>query len=127
MNVKTEKSQIYLLAGTDEFDVSRHAKELVASGYVGDVMACHVSVARGGVLQRPSDRTWQKDNALGATTLTIACGHTIDALRFIVGDFSWVSAVVSTQATQWFETDTKQYVDVTGPDNVLVSGRLANG
>lgn len=104
-----------------------HARELVVGGYVGDVMACHVSVARSGVLQRPSDRTWQKDNALGATTLTIACGHTIDALRFIVGDFSWVSAVVSTQATQWFETDTKKYVDVTGPDNVLVSGRLAKG
>jgi predicted dehydrogenase len=35
--------------------------------------------------------------------------------------------VVSTQATQWFETDTKEYVDVTAPDNVLVSGRLAKG
>jgi len=104
-----------------------YARELVADGYLGEVMACHVSVARSGVLQRPSDRTWQKDSALGATTLTIACGHTIDALRFIVGDFTWVSGVVSTQATQWFETDTKQYVDVTSPDNVLVSGRLAKG
>jgi len=102
-----------------------YARELVAGGYVGEVMACYASVARDGVLQRPSDRTWQKDVALGATTLTIACGHTIDALRFIVGDFTWVSAVVSTQAKQWYETDTKQYVDVTAPDNVLVNGRLA--
>ena len=105
----------------------RYARDLVADGYVGEVMACHVSVARGGVLQRPSDRTWQKDNSLGAHTLTIPGGHTIDALRYIVGDFSSVSAVVSTQARQWFETDTQRYVDVDAPDNVLVSGRLANG
>ena len=105
----------------------RYARDLVADGYVGEVMACHVSVARGGVLQRPSDRTWQKDKSLGASTLNIPGGHTIDALRFIVGDFSSVSAVVSTQARQWYETDTQRYVDVDAPDNVLVSGRLANG
>ncbi len=105
----------------------RYARDLVADGYVGEVMACHVSVARGGVLRRPSDRTWQKDKSLGASTLNIPGGHTIDALRFIVGDFSSVSAVVSTQARQWFETDTQRYVDVDAPDNVLVSGRLANG
>ena len=104
-----------------------YARDLVADGYVGEVMACHVSVSRGGVLQRPSDRTWQKDDSLGASTLTIPGGHTIDALRFIVGEFSSVSAVVSTQARQWFETDTQRYVDVTASDNVLVSGRLANG
>ena len=48
-------------------------------------------------------------------------------MRFVVGDFSHVSSVVSTQANQWFETDTNNMVDVTSPDNVLVSGRLANG
>ena len=104
-----------------------YARDLVADGYVGEVMACHVSVARGGILNWPSDRSWQKDASLGANTLTIAHGHTIDALRFIVGDFSSVSAVVSSQARQWLETDTQRYVDVTSPDNVLVSGRLASG
>ena len=104
-----------------------YARDLVADGYVGEVMACHVSVARGGILNWPSDRSWQKDADLGANTLTIAHGHTIDALRFIVGDFSSVSAVVSTQARRWLETDTQRYVDVTSPDNVLVSGRLASG
>ena len=104
-----------------------YARDLVADGYVGEVMACHVSVARGGILNWPSDRSWQKDASLGANTLTIAHGHTIDALRFIVGDFSSVSAVVSTRARQWLETDTQRHVDVTSPDNVLVSGRLASG
>jgi predicted dehydrogenase len=104
-----------------------HMKELVESGYVGEVMSCHVSLSRGGLLERASDRTWQRDNSLGANTLTIAFGHTVDALRYVVGDFSKVASVVSTQASQWLETDTGKLVDVTSPDNVLLSGRLANG
>jgi predicted dehydrogenase len=28
---------------------------------------------------------------------------------------------------QWFESDTKRYVDVTSPDNVLLAGRLDGG
>ena len=104
-----------------------YAKDLVESGYVGDVMSCHVSRINGGVLQRTSDRTWQREVHLGANTLTIACGHTIDALRFVVGNFSHVSSVVSTQAKEWLEVDTKQMVDVSSPDNIMVSGKLANG
>src|SRR5581483_5304105 len=75
-----------------------HLKELVAAGYVGEVMAVRVSLVRDGVLSRPSHRTWQRDAELGANTLTIANGHTIDAMRFVAGDFAELSAVVATQA-----------------------------
>ena len=104
-----------------------YLKELVAQGYVGDVLSCHLSLVRGGSLERHSTRTWQRDNELGAHTLTIASGHSIDALRFVVGDFSHVSAVVSTQVGEWLETDTGKRLEVTSPDNILVSGRLEKG
>ncbi len=104
-----------------------HMKELVEEGYVGEITSCSVRLIRGGVLERPSGRTWQRDDELGATTLTIAAGHSIDALRFVAGEFKEVSSVVSTQVPQWLETDTQQMLDVTAPDNILVSGRLANG
>jgi predicted dehydrogenase len=104
-----------------------YMKEQIESGYVGQVLACHVSFMRNGHLQRPSDRTWQRDVTLGANTLTISNGHAIDALRFVVGDFSRVGAMVTTQAKQWLETDTKKLVDVTSPDNILVNGVLVNG
>ena len=45
----------------------------------------------------------------------------------VVGELAEVSAIVSTQVPQWFETDTKKYVDVTSPDNIMVHGRLENG
>jgi predicted dehydrogenase len=100
---------------------------LVAAGYVGEVMAVHVSLMREGVLTRRSHRTWQRDAALGANTLTFANGHTIDAMRFVVGDFARLSAVVSTQAKQWLDIGTNTWLDVTSPDNILTSGRLKNG
>src|SRR5215212_1039032 len=104
-----------------------YMKEQIAAGYVGDVLACHVTSMRDGTLERPSNRTWQRDASLGANTLTIANGHVIDALRFVAGNFVRMSCLVTTQAPQWYEPDTKQFVDVTSPDNVLVSGKLASG
>jgi predicted dehydrogenase len=104
-----------------------YMNELIESGYLGDIMAVHVSVIRDGVLSRSSNRTWQRDVELGANTLTIAAGHTVDAMRFVAGDFGRLSAVVATQAKQWLDTGSGTLLDVTSPDNVLLSGRLANG
>jgi predicted dehydrogenase len=104
-----------------------HLKELVAAGFVGELMAVHVMLMREGVLSRPSHRTWQRDADLGANTLTIANGHTVDAMRFVTGDFHRLSAVVATQAKQWLDTGSNTWLDVTSPDNVLISGSLANG
>lgn len=104
-----------------------HMKALIESGYVGEVLACHVTCMRDGAVARPSSRTWQRDITQGANTLTIANGHVIDALRFIAGDFTRVAAMVTTQSPKWFETDTKTWVDVTSPDNVLVNGKLKGG
>jgi predicted dehydrogenase len=104
-----------------------YMKELIEGGSLGEIMAVHVSVIRDGGLSRPSNRTWQRDVELGANTLTIATGHTVDALRFVAGDFGRLSAVVATQAKQWLDTGSGTLLDVTSPDNVLLSGRLANG
>ncbi len=104
-----------------------YMKEQVDAGYVGEIMAVHVCLMRDGVLSRPSHRTWQRDALLGANTLTIANGHTVDAMRFVAGDLNRLSTVVATRAKQWLDTGTNTLVDVTSPDNVLLSGRLANG
>jgi predicted dehydrogenase len=104
-----------------------YLKEQVEAGYVGEVLACHADCMRDGALERPSNRAWQRDVTLGANPLTIANGHVIDALRFVVGDFARVSCMVTTQAKQWYETDTKKMVDVTSPDNIMVNGKLARG
>src|SRR4029434_849084 len=104
-----------------------YMKEQIEAGFVGEVLSCHADCMRDGALERPSSRTGQRDASLGANPLTIANGHVIDALRFVAGNFTRVSAMLTTQARQWYETDTKKMVDVTAPDNILVSGKLASG
>ena len=104
-----------------------YMKEQIESGALGEITACRVSLMRDGVLERTASRTWQRDITLGANTLTIANGHTIDALRFVAGNFKRLTCRITTQVPQWYETDTKRYVNVTSPDNVLVSGQLASG
>ena len=104
-----------------------YMKEQIEAGYVGEVLSCHATSMRDGALERPSSRTWQREAGLGANTLTIATGHVIDALRFVAGPFARVACLVTTQARHWYETDTRQRVEVTSPDNVLVSGQLASG
>jgi predicted dehydrogenase len=75
-----------------------YMKELIEDGFVGEVLSCHADCMRDGALERPSTRNWQRDVTLGANPLTIANGHVIDALRFVVGDFARVSCMVTTQA-----------------------------
>jgi len=104
-----------------------YLRELVKDGYVGQVLSVHMRQMGSGVLSRPADRTWQRDVTLGANTLTITFGHSMDALCMVAGELAEVAATLSTQVPQWFESDTKRYVDVTSPDNVLLNGRLENG
>ena len=104
-----------------------YVKELIDDGYVGEVLSCHVTTMRDGALERHSSRNWNLDISQGANTLTIANGHVIDALRFVLGDFKRVSCMVTTQVQKMYETDTQKYIDVTSPDNVRVSGQLVRG
>ena len=49
-----------------------YIKELIDTGYVGEVLSCHVTTMRGGAFERPSSDTWNLDASQGANTLTIA-------------------------------------------------------
>ena len=104
-----------------------YIKELIDEGYVGEVLSCQVTTMRDGALERPASRNWNLDASQGANTLTIANGHVIDALRMVLGDFKRVACMVTTQVQEIYETDTRQYVEVTSPDNVRVSGQLERG
>jgi predicted dehydrogenase len=104
-----------------------YMRELIQQGYVGQVLSVNMMLMNSGVLTRTADRTWQRDVTLGANTLTITFAHVFDAMCMVVGELTEVSALVSTQVPQWFESDTKRYVDVTSPDNIMIHGRLESG
>lgn len=103
----------------------RYARELVQEGYVGDLVAVRCGAVSQAVTRRGPGRIWQSDRKNGANTLTIAAGHTIDALCFVVGEIDEVSARLATRITEWHNTDTGETVPVDSPDWISLSGRLA--
>jgi predicted dehydrogenase len=104
-----------------------YARELVQQGYVGEVLAVRCSAVSQAVTQRGPGRIWQSNRKNGANTLTIAAGHTVDALCFVVGEIDEVLARLATRITEWHNTDTGETVPVDSPDWISLSGRLASG
>ncbi|HEY8692558.1 MAG TPA: Gfo/Idh/MocA family oxidoreductase [Chloroflexota bacterium] len=104
-----------------------YARELVEQGYIGEVLAVNFSSVSRAVTQRGEGRIWQGNRNNGANTLTIAAGHAIDALCFVLGEFNEVFARLATSITAWHNTDTGETVTVDSPDWVSLSGRLERG
>ncbi len=101
-----------------------YARELIQQGYIGEVLAVDFAYIGQATTRRGNGRIWQSDRKAGANILTIGGGHAIDALSFVLGDFTEVSARLATIVTEWHNTDTGQTVPVDSPDWVSVSGRL---
>src|SRR5207247_9091611 len=101
-----------------------YARELVEPGHIGEVLSVNASYISQAVTQRGAGRIWQGDRRNGANTLTIAGGHAIDALCFVLGEFAEVSARLATNITEWHNTDTGETMKVNSPDWISVDGRL---
>ncbi len=102
-------------------------REMVDEGYVGEVLACNMTLFRDGLYQRGAHGAWMANRENGATTLSISAGHTIDALCMCLGEFKEVSARVTTQVKEWETGEPGKTVAVNASDNVLVNGQLTNG
>jgi predicted dehydrogenase len=104
-----------------------YVRELVRDGYVGEVLGVNFVSTSQAVTERGAGRIWQGDRRNGANTLTIAGGHAIDALCFILGEFEEVSARLAVNLDEWHNPETGENVKVDSPDWISVSGRLVSG
>lgn len=108
--------------------VINRVRDLVAQGYVGQVLSCTLIVSLQGwgpTIDRPS--TYLLDRANGATLLSIIGGHSIDALCFCLGEFRELSATLATQRKQSTVIETGESIEMTAHDQILVNGTLKNG
>ncbi len=105
----------------------RYAHDLVAEGYVGEVLTANLSIMTGAQYERGSGRVWQRLASNGANTLTIAGGHSIDAMCAVLGEFTELTARATTRVTEWLDTDANQRLEVDSPDTISIAGRLDSG
>ena len=107
-----------------------YLRQLIADGFVGDVLSTTL-VGRGGgwggSIAEKRISAYLLDRANGATMLTIPVGHTLAALMEVLGEIAEVSAVLASRRTSALAVDTGETLSMSAPDQVLVSGLLANG
>jgi predicted dehydrogenase len=105
----------------------QYARDLVADGYVGEVLSATLVVTCSLPVETGPGRIWQADRAAGGNSLSMVGGHSIDALCFVLGEPAVVAARMAIQVPQWRNTETGEWVDVTAPDTTSIIGRLAGG
>ena len=105
----------------------RYTRDLIAQGFVGQVLAVTMAMISPGAPERARSKAWEAKLSGGVSALTIRGMHSIDPLCMCVGEFTEVSGRVATQIKQWKITDTGEMIDVEVPDNVLVHGVVTSG
>ena len=107
-----------------------YLRQLVADGFVGEVLSTTLVARRSDFTSTiPNKKTYGYllDRANGANLLTIPLGHTLAALRDVLGNVAELSAVLAIRQTAVLVIDTGEILERTAPDQVLVSGLLESG
>src|SRR2546427_10204424 len=102
-------------------------QELLGDGYVGEVLSTTMvglSVP-GAVLGQPNAYMLDKTN--GANVLTIAVGHSLDILNYVLGEFADLSAVSDLRRPLITIEETGEQIVKTAADQIAGIGTLTSG
>ncbi|MEV7866823.1 Gfo/Idh/MocA family oxidoreductase [Streptomyces sp. NPDC088124] len=108
--------------------VVRYLRDLIADGYVGEVLSTTLVGSGGGWGRAVPERTaYVADRANGATLLTVPFGHTLDALTMVLSGFDSLTATTATRRPEVRIAETGAPLAMTAEDQIAVTGRLASG
>src|SRR5712691_9802972 len=102
-------------------------QELLSDGYVGEVLSTTMvglSVP-GDVVIQPNVYMLDRNN--GANLLTVAVGHSLDALNHVLGEFTDLSAVSAIRRPLITAEESREQIVKTAIDQIVVIGTLSSG
>jgi predicted dehydrogenase len=102
-------------------------QELLSDGYVGEVLSTTmvgISVPGGAVVQA---NAYMLDETNGANILTIAVGHSLDTLTYVLGEFADLSAVSDLRRPLISIEGTGEQIVKTAADQIALIGTLTSG
>src|SRR5438132_1235165 len=105
-----------------------YVRDLVEQGYVGEVLSSTL-VGSGmgwGPTVEPSN-AYLNDKRNGATMLSIAVGHTADALCYCLGEVRELSATTAMRRETFTIAGTDESIPMNADDQVAVTGLLESG
>jgi predicted dehydrogenase len=102
-------------------------QQLIHDGYLGEVLSTTMvglSVP-GNIVGQPNAYMLDKTN--GANLLTIAIGHSLDTLNYVLGEFANLSAVSDLRRPLITIDETGQQIVKTAADQIAIIGTLTSG
>jgi predicted dehydrogenase len=102
-------------------------RELLSDGYVGEVLSTTLvglSVP-GDVVVQPN--AYMLDRKNGANLLTVAVGHSLDILNYVLGEFAELSAVSDIRRPLITAEESREQITKTAADQIAVIGTLTSG
>jgi predicted dehydrogenase len=106
----------------------QYARELVTQGHIGNVLGttCVGSAALWGP-ETSRGQLYAFDAANGATALTTTTIHALDAIAFVLGEFTSVSAKLATARKTVRVTEDGTERPVNTPDQIAIAATLPSG
>jgi predicted dehydrogenase len=105
-----------------------YVHDLIRQGYVGEVLSTTlIGSGMGWGPTVPAYNAYLNDKKNGATMLSIALGHTADALCHCLGEVRELSATLTVRRKSFTITDTGESRPLTTDDQVCVTGLLEAG
>lgn len=130
MRDAAQAAGVYNMTGLQAYghQTLRYVRDLIAQGYIGRVVSTNWSCRQEhfGPVQH-SLFAQLADESQGTDLMRVATGHALSAIDCCLGMFEQLNAVVSTQFDRVLLEDTGQWIPKTAPDQILISGSLANG
>jgi len=104
------------------------SRKWVEEGYVGDILATTL-VGSGISWTSPvaRDAAYLFDGVSGANLVSVPVMHAVDAVNFVLGEFSSVSAMGAIKRRVIHVSDGGAPITNKTPDHVTVAGKLDNG
>lgn len=106
----------------------QYLRQLIAGGYVGKVLS--TSLIGSGMILGPTVEprsVYLLDRSNGATMLTIPVGHTLAAVREVLGEVTELSAQLVNRRTSARLDGTNETIPMTSHDQILLNAQLEGG
>jgi predicted dehydrogenase len=102
-------------------------RQLLRDGYVGEVLSTTMvgTSVPGDVVVHANAYMLDKRN--GANVLTVAVGHSLDALNYVLGEFAELSALSDLRRPLITIEETAEQIMKTAADQIAVIGTLTSG
>lgn len=106
----------------------RYLRDLVADGYVGEVVSTSV-LASGGRWgpEVSAGSRYLIDPANGATMVTIPVGHTLDGITSVLGEFGDFDGKLATRRPQVHDSESGRTLPMAAADQVAITSTLDSG